>query len=212
MPTTRTDPIRNFKFEVTFVPIMGSTFTAYQTDPGQKQSNLEKFAAGLDSIGFAAMSGLTVTNEVIPYREGGMNTHPHKMVGQTDFAPVSFNRGIIETHDQLWRWQRFIHNWQSGAGGSGGDSDYRCDVIVRVYDHPHSNASYNDSVESGTKSTFIGVPKLGIKIFNAWPGGYSISGLNAGANEIMIQELTLHNEGWILAWTPAEIAALPDAK
>lgn len=212
MPTTRTDPIRNFKFEVTFVPIDsgvgGQAFEAF----GPSKTSLDKFAVGLDSIGFAAMSGLSVTNEMIAYREGGMNTHPHKMVGQTDFSPVSFNRGVIENQDQLWKWQRFIHNWQSGVGGSQGGADYRCDVIVRVYDHPHSNASYNDTVETGNKTNFVGIPKLGIKIFNAWPGGYAVSGLNAGANEIMIQELTLHNEGWVLAWTANEISALPGLK
>lgn len=206
MPVVRTDPIRNFKFEVTFVPLDEGNTAAPNVQ------SLSAFAKGIGGIGFAAMSGLSVQNELIQYREGGMNTHPHKMVGQTDFAPVSFSRGVISNQDQLWKWQRFIHNWQSGVPGSTGGSDYRCDVIVRVYDHPHSNASYNDSVEQGNKTTFVGAPKLGIKIFNAWPAGYGISGLNAGANELIIQELQLHNEGWILAWNEADIAALPTAK
>lgn len=206
MPVVRTDPIRNFKFEVTFIPLDEGNTAAPNIQ------SLSQFAKGIGGIGFAAMSGLSVQNELIQYREGGMNTHPHKMVGQTDFAPVSFSRGVISGQDQLWKWQRFIHNWQSGVPGSTGGSDYRCDVVVRVYDHPHSNASYNDSVEQGNKTTFIGSPKLGIKIFNAWPAGYGISGLNAGANELIIQELQLHNEGWILAWNDADIAALPTAK
>jgi phage tail-like protein len=206
MPTTRTDPIRNFKFEVTFHPLESNQ----AGNPGTIK--LGDFAKGIGSIGFAAMSGLAVRNEMIPYREGGMNTHPHKMVGQTDFDPVTFSRGIIPEQDQLWKWQRFIHNWQSGVPGSAGGSDYRCDVIVQVYDHPHSNASYNDSVDVGTKTTFIGTPKLGMKIFNCWPGAYATGGLNAGDNNIMIQELVLHNEGWIVAWTAAEIAALATAK
>lgn len=209
MPVVRTDPIRNFKFEVTFIPLSQGNSAA---PTAVNTTDLGQFAAGLNGIGFAAMSGLTVQNEVIQYREGGMNTHPHKMVGQTDFAPVTFNRGVISNQDQLWKWQRFIHNWQSGVPGSTGGSDYRCDVIVRVFDHPHSNASYNDSVEVGNKTTFIGTPKLGIKIFNCWPGGYVMNGLNAGANELLIQEITLHNEGWILAWNEAEIAALTTAK
>jgi phage tail-like protein len=206
MPVVRTDPIRNFKFEVTFIPLdQGNTAAPNTTSLGQ-------FAAGIDGIGFAAMSGLTVQNEVIQYREGGMNTHPHKMVGQSDFGPVTFSRGVISNQDQLWRWQRFIHNWQSGVPGSTGGSDYRCDIVVKVYDHPHSNASYNDSVEVGNKTTFIGTPKLGIKIFNAFPNAYVMNGLNAGANELLIQEITLQNEGWILAWNEAEIAALASAK
>jgi phage tail-like protein len=209
MPVVRTDPIRNFKFEVTFIPLEQGDVTGVNAP---STANLGQFAAGINNIGFAAMSGLTVQNEVIQYREGGMNTHPHKMVGQTDFAPVTFNRGVITGQDQLWKWQRFIHNWQAGAGGSTGGSDYRCDIIVRVFDHPHSNASYNDSILNETKTKFLGTPKLAMKIFNCWPGGYVMNGLNAGANELLIQEMTLHNEGWILAWTEDEINKIATAK
>ena len=214
MPTTRTDPIRSFKFEVQFLVPTGTstdapsrTYTPAAGAPGTSQNNLSKFASGLENLGFAAMSGLAVTNEVIQYREGGMNTHPHKMVGQTDFAPISFQRGVIENQDQLWRWQRFIHNWQSGSPGSTGGSDYRCDVLVWVYDHPHSNASYTDNVGPST-GTQNGNKKLGIKIFNAWPASFTMSGLNASGSEIMVHELSLVHEGFMLAWTPTEIAAL----
>jgi phage tail-like protein len=215
MPLTRTDPIRSFKFEVQFLvptlatalgtPVVPTTATA--PNGGVGDTALSDFAKGLGTLGFAAMSGLAVTNEVIQYREGGMNTHPHKMVGQTDFAPISFNRGVFEKQDQLWKWQRFIHNWQSGAPGSTGGSDYRCDVVVWVYDHPHSNASYTDNVGNST-ATQNGKKKLGIKIFNAWPASFTMSGLNASGSEIMVHELSLVHEGFMLAWTEAEIAAL----
>jgi phage tail-like protein len=214
MPTTRTDPIRSFKFEVQFVvptttdansPSVTRTVTAGA--PGTSDFSLAKFSVGLENLGFAAMSGLAVTNEVIQYREGGMNTHPHKMVGQTDFAPISFQRGVIEKQDQLWKWQRFIHNWQSGAPGSAGGSDYRCDVIVWVYDHPHSNASYTDNV-GNSATTQNGKKKLGIKIFNAWPASFTMSGLNASGSEIMVHELSLVHEGFMLAWTDTEMQAL----
>ena len=225
MPTTRTDPIRSFKFEVQFlVPTLqtalGTTVTpTTATAPNQgtavtdTSNTLDKFAAGLGNLGFAAMSGLAVTNEVIQYREGGMNTHPHKMVGQTDFAPISFNRGVFENQDQLWKWQRFLHNWQSGSTGSTGGNDYRCDVVVYVYDHPHSNASYTDNVgNAGTeKANFIGNKKLGIKIFNAWPASFTMSGLNASGSEIMVHELSLVHEGFIIEYTEAGIKALATA-
>ena len=213
MPTTRTDPIRSFKFEVQFiVPTTtdlnspSTTATIAPGAPGTTGNSLAKFAVGLENLGFAAMSGLAVTNEVIQYREGGMNTHPHKMVGQTDFAPISFQRGVIEKQDQLWKWQRFIHNWQAGAPGSAGGSDYRCDVVVWVYDHPHSNASYTDNIGNGTEQG--GKKKLGIKIFNAWPASFTMSGLNASGSEIMVHELSLVHEGFMLAWTDTEMAAL----
>lgn len=202
MVTTRTDPIRGFKFEVLIIP-SNDPLVGSPIPPG----DLAHFNPALGSIGFAAMSGLAVTNEVIQYREGGMNTHPHKMVGQTDFAPISFQRGVFERSDELWKWQKFIHNWQSGASGSTGGAGYRCDILVYVYDHPHTQATYSDSA-TASNPTNIGTRKLGIKIFNAWPASYTMSGLNAVGSEIMVQELSLVHEGFLLAWTPAEIAAL----
>ena len=73
----RTDPLRNFKFQI---QIVGAPDLTTHTSGGS--------GTGLDGLGFAEMSGLSVTNELIAYREGGMNTHPHKMVGQSDFPPV----------------------------------------------------------------------------------------------------------------------------
>ena len=231
MPLTRTDPIRSFKFEVQFlVPTLASPLstaplgvgttitptlaTAPNGGAGASATTLGEFARGLGNLGFAAMSGLAVTNEVIQYREGGMNTHPHKMVGQTDFAPISFNRGVFENQDQLWKWQRFLHNWQSGSTGSTGGNDYRCDVVVFVYDHPHSNASYTDNVGnagSSTTANFVGNRKLGIKIFNAWPASFTMSGLNASGSEIMVHELSLVHEGFIIEYDQTKINALGTA-
>ena len=68
MATLRTDPLRNFKFRVSISP-----------NDVAGDGNLEDLAKSLSTLGFAQMSGIAVTNEVIPYREGGMNTHPHKI-------------------------------------------------------------------------------------------------------------------------------------
>ena len=64
--TQRTDPLRNFKFTVQFIPL---------------DTALTNLLVGVGDLGFAQMGGLSVQNELIAYREGGMNTHPHKMVG-----------------------------------------------------------------------------------------------------------------------------------
>ena len=198
--TLRTDPLRNFKFRVAINP---------------NDTELSDLAGDLDNIGFAQMSGIAVTNEVIPYREGGMNTHPHKMVGQSDFAPVSLARGVFANQDQLYRWQQFIHTWQGGvttevgvSGGSSGNgpgdatlgSDYRCDVQVWVFDHPVTNDGYQYDVDPSVNVTVDMPRRLGITLFNAWPGSYSVSDLNAGDNGIMIQQLQLHHEGFSMQW------------
>ena len=200
--TLRTDPLRNFKFRVAIYP---------------QDNELNTLADGLDKLGFAQMSGIAVTNEVIPYREGGMNTHPHKMIGQSDFAPVSLARGVFANQSQLYKWQQFLHTWQGGFSlGSTGNGDgmeggvapsgYRCTVSVHVYDHPvTSSGSGSDTYRydaDPSAATNVNLPKrLQIKLYNAWPGSYSVSDLNAGDNGILIQQLQLHHEGFEVLWS-----------
>jgi phage tail-like protein len=203
--TLRTDPLRNFKFRVSISP---------KSADGNLANNLSQ----IGELGFAQVSGISVTNEVISYREGGMNTHPHKMVAQSDFAPVSFARGAFAGQDQLWKWQKFIHAWLGGgvAGEQGlamGDGDYRCDIVVRVYDHPHTASELNSGNlkyqwDGGVQSDSItpGNVKFAFKLFNAWPGAYALTDLNAGDNGILIQSMTVHHEGFYVAWSDTDIA------
>jgi len=209
----RTDPLRNFKFQI---QIVGAP-------------SLNTHTGGLEGLGFAEMSGLSVTNELIAYREGGMNTHPHKMVGQSDFPPVSFSRGVFANQSQMWKWQTFIHSWQQGAASQPGatstgstglrnlaaGNDFRCDIIVRVFDHPYTaadnNGGYYQRTDLPDASTKPGVARLGFKLFNCWPGVFAMNGLNAGDNGILIQQMTIHHEGFVIAFTEAELTALAQA-
>jgi phage tail-like protein len=203
--TMRTDPLRNFKFRVQIIP---------------KNSNgdLSRTLAGIDELGFAQVSGISVTNDIITYREGGMNTHPHKMVGQSDYAPVSFARGAFSGQDQMWNWQKFIHAWLgNGVGGEAGLAtdlvDYRCDVLVKVYDHPHTSSvtdvgslkyQYDGGDTANASQVVPGNVKFQFKLFNAWPGAYALTDLNAGDNGILIQSMTVHHEGFYVDWSGKE--------
>lgn len=196
---TRTDPLRDFKFTVKIVPT----------------GELESATTGIGNLGFAVVTGLSVTNEMIPYREGGMNTHPHKMIGQSDFNPITFSRGVFEKQDQLWRWQQFMHSWTQGAladntGSTGSRNDYRCNIIVTVYDHPYSaaiaeggNAGYAIDPGSAGRNVVPGNKKLEFTIYNAWPAGFALGDLNAGNSSIMIQQMTVNHEGFEINWDPA---------
>lgn len=193
----KTDPIRNFKFRVTINPGAGA---------------LANDTTGIGSIGFAVVSGLTVNNEMVGYREGGMNTHPHKFVGQSDFAPVNFSRGVFEKQSQLYKWQQFLHAWNQASGKSTSqDNNYRCDIFVEVFDHPVSSGVYA-TPQGGTEApdpvTNIGDNRWGFKLFNCWPGAYSLSDLNAGDSGIIIQQMTIHHEGFVVAWDSAQLNAL----
>lgn len=194
--SSKTDPVRNFKFQIQILPT----------------GNLANHVGpGIKNMGFAMMSGISVQNELIAYREGGMNTHPHKMVGQSDFAPVTFSKGVFGHEAALYNWQTFLHSWSQGgqAGGSTSqDNDYRCDIVVTVFDHPVSSGSYATPGSTATAPTPAGLPKIGYKLFNCWPASYSLNDLNAGESSILIQQLVVNHEGFHVVFSPNDSAGI----
>ena len=196
-----TDPLRNFKFRVTIQP----------------SGRLNEVMPSVASLGFSVVSGLTVQNEMIAYREGGMNTHPHKMVGQSDYGPVTLTKGVFTGQEQLYKWQKFLHTWSQGqrAGGPEGElsvsgsNDYRCDVLVAVYDHPTSAGPYQ-YVGDSPDPTPAGEAKLAYKLFNCWPASFSMGDLNAGDSSILIQQIVLNHEGFELDFAGGDAASRID--
>ena len=90
--TLLTDPLRNFRFLVTFQP----------------QDSNKADLKGLNNVtlGFTSVSGLAVTTDSIPYREGGYNTTVHQIPGQTSFTPLTLQRGVILGTRQNWDWMK----------------------------------------------------------------------------------------------------------
>ena len=74
LSTLATDPVRNFRFLVEFLPPSGTATPTWAFDA---------------KMGFTSVSGLTVATESIQYREGGYNTTVHQLPGQTSFSPVT---------------------------------------------------------------------------------------------------------------------------
>jgi phage tail-like protein len=187
---SKTDPVRNFKFQVT-IDASGS-------------SGLKAQAPNLGNLGFAVVSGLSVQNELIAYREGGMNTHPHKMIGQSDFGPITFSKGVFAHEKDLYVWQTFLHSWtqggQTGNGSTADANDYRADIMVVVYDHPVTVGSYQTPGDTNSTLTPAGKPKMGFKLFNCWPASYAMTDLNAGESSIMIQQMVINHEGFHIEW------------
>lgn len=180
--TTRTDPLRNFKFRVELEP--------------KDSTKLSEI-----TLGFAVVSGLTVQNEMISYREGGMNTHPHKMVGLSDFGPITLSRGTFAGEMDLWNWQKAIHTWSQGGTGANGDTyDYRYTAKVFIYDHPVPTGAYDDVGATLVNDVSKGV-KLAYTIYNCWPSSYSLGDLNAGDSSILIQQMVLNHEGFDISST-----------
>ncbi len=52
---------------------------------------------------FVECSGMQATTEYYEYKEGGLNSHTHKLPVRTSFANITLKRGLT-TSDALWKW------------------------------------------------------------------------------------------------------------
>lgn len=166
----RSDPLRNFKFQCIITKPMGN---------GAGQALLAR-------AGFMSISGLSVQTEMIPYREGGMNTHSRKMPGQSDFPPLQLQRGMFAAFGEgrghaSWAWFKeiFFHSQGEGYGPSG--NNFRTNIMIGVVEHP---------VTQGPQSQMAQ-----FRVMEAWPGSVAFSDLDAGGNAVMVEQLVLHHEG-----------------
>lgn len=157
----KTDPLRNFKFHVTIHHTQTSGFL---------------------QMGFMSATGLNITTEVIPYREGGMNTTTQKMPGQSDFAPITLSKGLAVGDHAMMNWMRELFSVIQGSGTGGAGNDFRSIMDIKVKAHP---------VTKGPVPT-----KAAFRVYNCWPNAVSWSDLDAGANAILIQQMTLAHEGF----------------
>jgi phage tail-like protein len=130
-----------------------------------------------------SVSGLSITTDVIVYRQGEMNTTTQKMAGQSDFAPITLSRGLICGDTNFFNWvQQLFKVTRGGDGSNNGDTDYRAIVDVFIIDHPVTSE----------KVTY----KAGWRIWNAWVTSMAFGDLDAGANGVELQQMTLAHEGF----------------
>lgn len=161
----KTDPLRNFKFLVSI-----------------KRRQTPRLA----TMGFMSVSGLNVTTEVIPYREGGMNTTTQKMPGQSDFAPITLSKGLAVGDKAMLNWMRELFTVMQGTGTGPAGNNFRSTVDIKVLAHPVTKGT--EAVRRRAKAWF--------RVYNAWPTSVAYSDLDAGANAIIIQQMTLAHEGF----------------
>jgi phage tail-like protein len=131
-----------------------------------------RYVAGVSKVG-----ALKRTTEVVEHREGGDPSTVRKSPGQTKFEPITLERGV--THDpEFEKWANKVWNLGSGLGMEVSLKDFRKDVTIEVYN------------ESGQLV-------LAYNIFRCWVSEYqAMPELDASANAIAIQTLTLQHEGW----------------
>lgn len=175
-----TDPIRNFRFLVTFKPHKQTASTpAFDT-----------------TIGFTSVSGMSVTTDSIPYREGGYNTTVHQIPGQTSFTPITLQRGVILGSRQNYDWARQLFATVSGNGTTRGlTEDFRCDLEIAVLSHPIPAQGEAAQTPSATDHV-----AMRFHVYNAWPTTVAYSDLNAGDNALYVEQMVLVHEGFELNW------------
>ena len=181
--TLATDPVRNFRFLVTFQP--------QDTGNGVLQGVTIP-------IGFTSVSGLAVTTDSIPYREGGYNTTVHQIPGQTSFTPLTLQRGVVLGSKQNWDWMKqMFATVQAGGSTLPTSRNFRCDLEIAVLNHPIPSAGANVATGVNTGEEEVA---MRFKVYNAWPTTVAYSDLNAGDNALYVEQMTLVHEGFDLNW------------
>jgi phage tail-like protein len=177
--TLVTDPIRNFRFLVSF-----SAVDNMSSEAGVVKST---------TLGFTSVSGLAVTTDSIPYREGGFNTTVHQIPGQTSFQPITLQNGVVIGKKEKWDWMRNMFATVQGGAQRGLTSGFRCDVTIKILAHPIPK------LEAAQKAGIADVA-MQFKVYNAWPTAVAYSDLNAGDNSLFVEQMTLVHEGFDASW------------
>jgi phage tail-like protein len=190
-----TDPIRNFRFLVTFKPhnTEGSA-SWYKPDV---------------TLGFTSVSGLSVTTDSIPYREGGYNTTVHQIPGQTTFAPITLQRGVILNTKQNWEWMRTLFATVQGGAANVQGKSFRADLEIQVLSHPIPGSA-GGSGTGGANTAAGDHVAMRFNVYNCWITSVSYSDLNAGDNAIFVEQATLVHEGFDVNWA-SDLTTLPGA-
>ena len=152
------------------------TVNAHRHDPYKNFKFRVKWD-GRYIAGVSRVSGLRRTTEVVMHREGGDPSTTRKSPGRTEYDAITLQRGL--THDpEFERWANKVWNFGSGLGAEVSLADFRKDIIIEVYN------------EAGQLA-------LAYKVYRCWPKEYTaMPELDASANAVAIQSLTLQNEGW----------------
>ena len=168
----RADPVRNFKFQVQL----------FHSDATLQNQIAE--------MGFMTVEGLSMNTEMVPYREGGWNTNPHKLPGLTDFAPLSMSAGVFYTKPGMWNLAKQMFSVQWGQGTIGFGEEFRYDMAVRVLDHPVTEGAASGSTRDTSGSV------VAFSFYNCWTASVGFNGLNAMDNSVLIHQMTVHHEGF----------------
>lgn len=125
------------------------------------------------------VSGLTRTTTVVPFRAGGQPQTTFKIPGQTDYQPVTLERGIT-TDPAFEQWANKVWDYPNTSqfGSEVSLKDFRKNIQIEVYNQ-------------------AGQLAIRYNLYRCWPSEYTaLPELSAEANVVALATLTLQHEGW----------------
>jgi len=125
------------------------------------------------------VSGLTRTTVAVPFRAGGQPQTTFKIPGQTDYQPVTLERGIT-TDPTFEQWANKVWDYPNTSqfGNEVSLKDFRKNIQIEVYNQ-------------------AGQLAIRYNLYRCWPSEYTaLPELSAEANVVALASLTLQHEGW----------------
>jgi phage tail-like protein len=182
------DPIRNFRFIVSFYP----TVREGSEVPGWKP---------VGRFGFTSVSGFGFSLERLEIREGGYNTTAYQVPTHVRHSGLQLDRGISLGTRQNWDWMRMMFRTVQGRA-QGAEAFFRSDVEIAVLVHP---VPYSTDTGFGREQNPYQTARdddvaLRFRVYNAWPSSVIYSDVNSGDNALMVERMTLVHEGIDLKW------------
>lgn len=131
-----------------------------------------RYVAGIDHV-----SALVRSTEVIAHREGGDPSLDRVSPGRTHYEPITLSRG--RTQDEAFeQWANQVWTLGGGLGGEVDLTDFRKDIAIDLLNE-------------------AGQQVLSWKVFRCWPSEYvALGALDAEDGDVVVESLTLENEGW----------------
>ena len=128
-----------------------------------------KYVAGVSKIG-----ALKQSTEPVTHREGGDPSSSRVSPSTWKFEPIALERGC--THDpEFEAWAQKVWDFSNPLAPL---KDFRKDIIIELLNEQGNVAK-------------------AYKVFRCWVSEYqSIPELDASANAVAIESMTLQNEGW----------------
>lgn len=204
------DPIRNFRFIVSFYPTIMPGASGKYGQPNWKP---------VGRFGFTSVSGFAFNVGVQTIREGGYNATVRQIPTHVEFSALQLDRGVALGSSQNWDWMRMMLRVVQGRA-EGSKALFRSDVEIAVLTAPvpygNSNKSYgyqnnNSEYQNEYQSAKDDHVALRFRLYNAWPTSVVYSDLNAGDNALMVERMTLVHEGLDVAWGDVKDDRLIDA-